>query len=286
MSSPTINVLEGSGDTSLLTICNLVRAIINDSQAGATSTVGEGQIFVDDSGIAAFVQPLLNSSIRSLYRQLRLVGDPALIKDNVIVTGLTPINSPLYGLASPDSAVQTFLSFEGYFDGLTINSNITLPSDVIAIERIWERATGTTNLFVPMVQPQFGLPSCLQGPCLSIWEWRQQRINMVGATQTRDLRLRYYCALPQFFSSTLDFASTYVPIIDCTDAVAYMTAYKYAMMLGSPNTKDIQAQALEEMRQLKMSHVRRAQSVDYHKIGYHEGNGHYGWGAGNSFGWW
>src|ERR1035438_6138409 len=109
---------------------------------------------------------------------------------------------------------------------------------------------------------------------------------MVGSTQNRDLRLRYYCGLPQFFSSTLDFASTYVPIIDCTDAVAYKTAAKYAMMLGSPNTKDLAAGAVQQMFQLKQEHVRRAQSVDYYRIpfgsngaGYGLGNGGYNLGG-------
>jgi hypothetical protein len=41
MSSPTINSnLSSNGDTSLLNVCNLVRALINDSQAGATGTPG------------------------------------------------------------------------------------------------------------------------------------------------------------------------------------------------------------------------------------------------------
>ena len=46
MSSPSINV--GQATTSLETICNLVRALVNDSQAGVTNTPGEGQIFTDN----------------------------------------------------------------------------------------------------------------------------------------------------------------------------------------------------------------------------------------------
>ena len=280
MSSPTINAFNGAGDTSLLTIMNLVRALVNDSQAGATATPGEGQIITDNDAISPFTQPFLNSSIRELYRELRNVGQPALIKDNILILGLTPINSPSYGLGQPDPAVQTYLGFSGYFDGVTLNPDLLLPSDMIVPERVWERQTGTTNLFKVMTQPQFGLPSCLQGPTLEIWEWRNQNIWMVGSTQTRDLRLRYYCGLPQFFSSTLDFASTYVPIIDCTDAVAYNTASKYAMMLGSTNAKDLAAEAAAQMFQLKQEHVRRAQSVEYFRIPFANNEGHYGLGNG------
>lgn len=283
MSSPTININESTSYTSLLTICNLIRAIINDSQQGLTAEPGEGQIWTDTSSVSPFVQPLLNSAIRSLYRQLRLVGDPVLLFDNYLVTGLPIINSPSYGLGQPDPAVQTVLSQTGYFDGVQQWANFTLPSNIIAPERLWERETNTTNLFRPMHQPQFGLPSVLQGPVLGLWEWRNQNINFVGSTASRDIRIRYYGNLPQFFSQTLDFAATFVPVVDCTDAVAYMAAAKYAQMLGSPNYKDIQATAIEEMFRLKQSHVRRSQSMDYHRIpfGSHgDHGGGDGWGGG------
>lgn len=272
MSSPTINVGQNSGDTSLLTIMNLVRALVNDSQQGATATPGEGQVITDNNSISPFTQPLLNSAIRELYRELRNVGQPALVKDNVNIIGLTPEFSPTYGLAAADPAVQVYLGFDGYFDGTTINGDLRLPSDVVTVERVWERETNSNNPFIPMTQPQFGLPSRYQTPALGQWEWRNQAIWMVGSTQTRDLRLRYWCSLPQFFSSTLDFASTFVPIIDCTDAVAYKVAVKYAVMLGSPGLADLRTEAAEQMRQLKLTHVRRMQSIDFIRIPYGSSN--------------
>lgn len=282
MSSPTINVGQSSGNTSLGLIMDLVRSLVNDTQAGATATPGEGQIITDNPAISPFTQPFLNSAIREVYRELRNVGQPTLIKDNVIITGLTPVNSPAYGLGQPDPAVQVYLGFNGYFDGLTINSALLLPNDVITVERVYERQTGTTNAFIPMQQPGFGLPSRLQTPRLVEWEWRNDNVWMVGSTQTNDLRLRYWCALPQFFSSTLDFNATYVPIIDCVDAVAYKTAVKYATMLGSPGLNDLKLEATEQMRQLKLAHVRRAQSIDYSRIPYGSSGGQ---GSGSNIFW-
>lgn len=218
--------------------------------------------------LVRLLSPFFNSSIRELYRELRNVGQPTLIKDNIIVEGLTPVNSPRFGLGQPDPAIQVYLGFNGYFDGLTVNNNLLLPADVITVERVWERQSETNNVFVPMMQPQFGLPSRPQTPRLVDWEWRNDNIWMVGSTQTNDLRLRYWCALPQFFSSTLDFNTTFVPIIDCQDAVAYKTAAKYAMMLGSPGYADLKAEAAEQMRQLKTEHVRRQQSINYMRIPY------------------
>ena len=57
MSSPTINI--GNQNTSLATIMDLVRSLVNDTQAGVTDTPGEGQIFTNDPAISPFTQPFL-----------------------------------------------------------------------------------------------------------------------------------------------------------------------------------------------------------------------------------
>lgn len=268
MATPTIVVPGTSSDTSLTNIMNLARALVNDSQAGATAQPGEGQILTDNSTISPFTLPFLNSAIRELYRELRLVGQPTLIKDNVIVAGIPVVNSPTNGVGAPDPAVQTYLGFSGYFDGVQMHSNVALPGDVIVVERVWERTSGTNNVFVPLQQPQFGLPSVLQGPRFVFWEWRNDNINFVGATVVNDLRLRYYCALPTFFGSNINFDTTYVPVIDCADAVAYKVAVKYAKSLGAPGVADLQNDAREQMFKLKSEHVKRMQSMNFDRIPY------------------
>ena len=100
------------------------------------------------------------------------------------------------------------------------------------------------------------------------FEWRNYQLWMVGSTQTNDLRLRYWGSLPTFYSATLDFASTFVPIIDCTDALAYKIATMYARMLGSPGLADLAGEAKEQMFQLKNAVVRRAQSIEYMRSPY------------------
>lgn len=267
MSSPTINISQGT-DNSLEAIMNLVRALVNDSQAGATATPGEGQILTDNPAISPFTQPFLNSSIREVYRELRNVGAPTLIKDNVIVSNLPVVNSPTNGQGIPDPSVQVYLSKQGFFDGVEMWPNFLLPDDIIAPVMLWERQTGTNDTFKPMSQSQFGLPSRPQLQTLSEWEWRNDNINFVGSTQNRDIRIRYYCQLPRFFSQTLDFSQTFLPLLDGVDAVAYKTAAKYAAMLGAPGADYLEKKAAEQMFQLKQEYVRRAQSVEYYRIPY------------------
>ena len=265
MSSPTINIPQLSGSTSLETIANLARSLVNDTQAGATGTPGEGQILVDNPAIAPFMQPFLNSAIRKLYRMLRNVGDPVLIKDNVIITGLPVVNSPTEGLGNPDPTVQTYLSTTGYFDGVQLWPNLLLPGDFLYPIQLWERATGTVDNFQPMQQVQGGLPGQQQSTVLGKWEFRNGNLNFEGATTSRDVRIRYYCSLAQFFSQTLDFSSTYVPVPDCTDFLAYEVAVLYATMLGSPGLVSLQAERNDQMFQLKNATTRRAQGIDYHR---------------------
>lgn len=219
------------------------------------------------------LSPSFNSSIRELYRELRNDGDPVLIKDNIILLNLPILNSPTNGPGGPDPTVQTVLSTAGYFDGVQTHSEFQLPGDMLYPTQVWERASGTNNPFVKMTQVQESLPAVQQGPTLCYWEWRNNNINFIGATQNRDIRLRYYCSLPQFFSQTLNFDATFVPVLDCTDAVAYKTAVKYARMLGSPGLADLKEEAMQQMFQLKNANTRRMQFVDYQRIPYGHSDG-------------
>ncbi|MGD0510795.1 MAG: hypothetical protein ABSA33_03045, partial [Candidatus Micrarchaeaceae archaeon] len=222
MSSPTINSPQMSFP-SLEEINNLIRAIINDSQAGLTNTPGEGQIFTDNPLVSPFVLPMLNSSIREIYRELRNVGDPQLIFDNYVILGLPILDSPTNGPGECDPTVQTTLSTVGYFDGVQLWPNFQLPSNMLYPTKLWERCTGTNDNFEPMHQVQDGLPRQQQNQVLGKWEWRQNVINFMGATTKRDIRMRFYGSLPQFFSTTMDYNSTFVPIQDSADYEIFRT---------------------------------------------------------------
>jgi hypothetical protein len=204
---------------------------------------------------------------------LRNVGEPVLIKDNIILTGLPIVNSPTQGLGQADPAVQTVLSVAGYFDGVQVWPNFQLPGDMLYPTKLWERATGTNNSFRPMDAPSGGLESGYQGRYLRQWEWRNNNLNFSGATSNVDIRMRYYCSLPQFFSQTLDFASTYVPVLDCTDFLAFETAVLYATMLGSPGLAGLQAMAADQMFQLKNANIRRMQHEEFSRIPFGNSSG-------------
>lgn len=265
------------GPPSLETIAQLTRTFLNDWQRGASNTPGEGQITTDDPNQSPQTLPALNSAIRWVYRKLRNVGDARLIRDNVQVA------LPANGATGP--AVQTYLAFNGYFDGLTLQASPTLPADLLFPIELWEQQTSSIlNLpFVPMVQPQYGLPSRNQTFALGEWEWREQPslvpgnnvppvgIFFLGALSPITVRIRYMAALTQFSALlATDYPNTYVPIMDSEEAIAYRAAYIIGAALSgmTPGVTMLKEESEAAIQDLRNTVVRRQQTVEYHREPY------------------
>lgn len=264
------------------TVMNLVRVYLNDWQAGATNTPGEGQITTDSPTLSPQTLPSLNSSIRELYRELRLVNAPTLIKDNIIVT-LPPVSS---FVSAPNPQVQVQLSPLGFFDGWQIQNPPLLPADMLYPLEVWEQQANNGLPFVRMCQSEFGLPSRNQTFCLNEWEWRGDALWFVGALCSVTIRMRFLARFPTFFSPDLDFTTTQIPVFDCEEAVAAKTAFKISRALNgmTPDTTALQQEAMEAMRQLKLAYVRRAQTIEYHRETYADFNdGYFSGGCGGNF---
>jgi hypothetical protein len=241
----------------------LARAHVNDSQPGLTDSPGEGQILTDDPIVSPFTLPFLNSAIRTLHRDLELSGSPMIIRDNVVVTGLTPVHGA-QGLGVQDPAVQVNLSFVGFDDGTNVSTLIVLPNDVLSIERVWERMSSTNDQFQSVHEAQSGLPSQLQGNVFGLWEYRGDALWFPGAITTRDIRLRYYAALP-IVDPNSDFTQTSITILDSTDCLALMVAAMYSAARGGLGAGTLEAKAATEIQKTKNRAVRRSQTVTYQR---------------------
>lgn len=284
---PGTNIAIGGAQPypSLEEVANLIRVIMNDSQMGATGTVGEGQILVDNQQISINVITALNEAIRQTYRELRNIGDPTLIVDNYIVTDLPVINGT-QGPGLADPATQVCLGFQGFFDGTNTFSNYTLPANMLVPLRVWQRQTGTNNPFNEVGQAQDGLPSYWQGIGLGQWEWRSDGIWFNGSLQNNDVRIRYQRTFLPFNSGSINFTNTYIPIMDSTSAIAYKAAYILAFSLGSVQAPMLKTESDEQIRQLRNEQVRRAQGVTYFRPAYEseEGTGFgFGFGSGSGY---
>lgn len=177
---------------------NLARSLVNDAT---------GAVFTD-----ALLMPFLNSAYRGLQRELAESGASVLAEqqdlelDTDPTSGVTPIE--ISDVSSPQ-----------------------LPTDCLAPHMLWERATAnTTDVFVPMEKFTSGgsMLNLQPSTYLRLWEWREDKVNLIGATQSITVRIRYEKVLP-----LLTLGTDPVQIRSATDPLAFATAALAARSRGA-----------------------------------------------------
>lgn len=177
---------------------NLSRALLNDTA---------GAVFTD-----ALLTPLLNSAYRGLQRELAENGVSVLIEQQDLDletdpgTGIT--NTEISDASSPQ-----------------------LPSDCLMPHMLWERATAnSTDVFVPMEKFTGGgsMLNLQPSTYLRLWEWREDKINLIGATQAITVRMRYEKLLP-----ALTLGTDPIQIRAAIDPLAFATAALAARSRGA-----------------------------------------------------
>jgi hypothetical protein len=224
-------VVDVTNFPTLATITNLVRSDVRDDMAGATNTLGEGQILVDNISISVTMMNFFNSAVRELCRQLRIQQAPMLIIDNYIIANVPPLNGPM-GLAVADPSVQVAFGSNGYFDGTLWHNGLGLPTGVYQVIRCWERRNASNDTFSDMGEPANGMAGIYQTCGWGRWEWRQNMVWTPGSLDNRDLRIRFLLTLNAPFVPNADPTTTYLPIMDCEEAIARKIGRMYARRQG------------------------------------------------------
>src|SRR5208282_3206272 len=210
----------------------------------------------------------LNAAIRRVQRELANNGITSNIRDNVILTPLTPA-------VGADPSIQVYVSALGYFDGAQVNANPTLPADLILPLEVWERQTGSGAQFIYMPLPMEGLESRIPGSYFGQWEWREDRINMTGSTQTEDLRIRYEASLARITVPIppATYSSVTIAINDGEDVLAAALVLQYARTRGSAMRQEAKTWLDDEMYQLVNRTTRQDQRISYRPRGFRAGGG-------------
>jgi hypothetical protein len=233
-----------------------------DDMAGATDTVGEGQIYVDDMKVSVTLSNFFNVELEELCKDLRTTNGPMLLRDNYLLEGLTPLNSS-QGLAAPNPAVQCYVGNTGYFDGTTMHPTLILPQDFLMPDAVWERLNNSNGRFEPMKEAVRGLSSAWQGHRFGEYEWREDRIYLRGALTTRDLRLRYFGTLVDLYEKGVDLNSTYIPIKGCKAALADKIVVRISRRISPERLADAMASAKSSLFSLRNELVRQKQGIEY-----------------------
>jgi hypothetical protein len=252
---------------SIQTITNLVRSDIRDDMAGATGTIGEGQILVDNLATSVTMANFFNSALRELARQLRLQNAPMLVTDNYIIGNIPPINGPM-GLQVADPSVQVAIGTNGYYDGSQWHPSYNLPQGVFQVVRCWERRTASNDTFSDMGEPSDGMAGVYQTCGWGRWEWRNDMVWTPGSLDNRDLRIRYLMLLQAQFVQNAPAATTYVPILDCEEALARKIGRMYARRQGGGVYQMAQQEEKDATNDFLNEQVHRKQGTNYQTLAY------------------
>ncbi|MGH9757203.1 MAG: hypothetical protein ACRD4M_05650 [Candidatus Acidiferrales bacterium] len=176
----------------------LARALVNDTA---------GAVFTD-----TLLMPLINSAYRGLQRELAEAGVSVLAEQQDIELDSDPVSGVTNTEISDVSSPQ-------------------LPTDCLMPHMLWERATAnSTDTFVPMEKFMSGggMLNLQPSSYLRLWEWREDKINLIGATQSITVRVRYEKVLP-----ALTLGTDPVQIRSATDALGFAAAALAARSRGA-----------------------------------------------------
>jgi len=146
-------------------------------------------------------------------------------------------------------------------------SSQQLPTDCLAPHILWERATAnTTDVFVPVEKFTRGgsMLNLQPSTYLRMWEWREDKVNLIGATQPVTVRIRYEKVLP-----LLTLGTDPVQIRSATDPLAFATAALAARSRGARAlAQDLLGTAQMATENLIERYVRREQTKGRRRIPY------------------
>lgn len=241
-------------------ICDLFRVQINDTfpNSAGTGTGSGGGAGLIMNNTNPDILTILNAACLDAFAELRNSGSPELILDNYIVTGLP-------ALAESDPAIQVALSYAGFFNGYTWSNQWTLPFGMSKILAVSQRQTNADQDFQPLQHYPAGIPGVLQGLLMQGFEMRQGVMWLSGATSEIDLRIRCRITFPPFLStaaSTINFSTSYVPILDGLNAIAAKMLVIYARRFAPENLPMAKDAEATYMGKLRLESVRARQTEE------------------------
>ncbi len=217
-------------------ITALIRSLLNDAA---------GNLFTDGVLI-----PYVNSAYRKVQRALAAAGQETFLTDDILLV--------VSAIAEVDPSQQVVIN------DATAPPN-QLPTDLLTPVALWERASGSSDDFVQMADMtgRGGLPSLEQTLCLRFWEWREDGLWFLGATQDTQIRMRYQKSFPDFSDGT-----SVVLIRNAQEAIAYYGAAMAALARGSPLADKWSDAAGDALEDLISTTVRRDQRGGRRRLPY------------------
>ena len=130
----------------------------------------------------------------------------------------------------------------GPVDGVGMTPAPNYPTDLIEIQGLYERSSGTSDPFIPMTKREF-LPQAINDlptDSLMYWTWQNQQIRFIGALLPREIRLDY---VKNLFAEITNPADV-IGVINAKTFLFYRTAALCSEFIGENQSR---ASSLNDM---------------------------------------
>ncbi|MET0787057.1 MAG: hypothetical protein ABWY25_10160 [Paenisporosarcina sp.] len=173
--------------------------------------------------------PYLNMALRELQEHFQLNNIP--ITDQTSAAMTLPVGTTEIG------------SFEE-------TPALYYPQDLIEIQGAYERLSGSTNPWIPMLKREF-LPHAIDDiptDALQYWIWQDQKMKFIGATSIRSIKLDYIRSLfPQVTNQ-----AALLGVIGAASFLQYRTAALCSLYIGENASR---AESLDGFAQIALDRV-------------------------------
>lgn len=232
-------------------------AALQDTEVGGAALLRQRD---QDDNVFRPTQVIFNAAWIKLQRFLMQNGWRGLIR-NLQIDSL-PEN------VSDDMGAQSWLSWNGAYDGSTVSEDPALPIEFVSPLKLQERLHDdeTPAGFTDMSRSLYGLRTVPARTELNRqWEWRDNALWFTGATETTDLLIRFVSLFPEFEDSGSPIVPWYdgqIPIPRASSALAWYIAYEVCVgRIGEADSQGILNNAQTEALGI-MSDQRRVDGVE------------------------
>jgi hypothetical protein len=181
---------------------------------------------------------LMNDTAQSVYTDAKIL--PYL---NMALDELQEVFQ--YNNIPVTNEVSLVLTVKSGVDRIGFGTTPSLPGNLVEIQRLWERSTGTDGPWIPVVKRDF-VPRSLEDENITqflVWAWVKQEIRFIPATADNDLKLDY---IADIFNTPIKIGDIAVPlnVINVKQYLGFQTAALTAMFVAENETR---AQKLESL---------------------------------------
>ena len=143
--------------------------------------------------------------------------------------------------------------------------NPILPGDLIVPIEVFEKDQGQDDSYYRLVHQRDFLHNKMPGTELAEWAWREQAINFIGSTITKQVRVRYYKLITAITGD-----NSPIELTHALNYLAYHTAALASEHIGQNRAKaiDLESQAIQKLHKLLKKEVKQNQARPVRRRGF------------------